>query len=150
MTTTHMAPLRSGGLTGCCGCPVTVLRETDQVTSRVNLVTCVEPRRALTSRYHCLHRARPPAGIEHDSGNGVAPRQKCSGCGGRFVTEYGLWGVFIYTDSGQYPAVNALATRRSEVRAQAWADRENVTLLITAPFGTSEHVVRWIPEGALK
>jgi hypothetical protein len=110
-------------------------------------VTTTHPDVKLATRYQCAHRGNPAAGLVHDEGTGKPPRQKCSRCGGEFVTTLGLLGVFAWRRDGRYPAGDARGTRRTERAAQQLADKLGREDPDGAPAGG--YVVRWIPEGGL-
>jgi hypothetical protein len=88
----------------------------------------------MASRYECSLMRESFAGSTHDSGNGKPPRQKCRGCGGRFTTYTGQWGVFVWRGDGRYYADNAISLHERERDAQRSADREP----------ERELVVRWV------
>ena len=100
----------------------------------------------LATRWWCVHRGTPAAGLTHSQGTGRPPASgKCRYCKGGLVSETGTWGIFAWTGDGRYPAEAARETRVREGAAQALADKLNDT--DPQPASPGGWVVRWIPIG---
>jgi len=92
--------------------------------------------RALATRYECVLRDNPLAGLRHHAGAGKPTRKRC-GCGGALIVRSGWWGVFRWTGAGQYPRKDALSLHLTECAAETAAARVD-------PAGETT-AVRWVP-----
>lgn len=90
----------------------------------------------MARRYYCPHSYKTGLSFNHDSGNGLAPRNRCRYCGGELTHELGRWGVFVYSRRNRYPLSGALGHYPREKSAQRRVDD---------PTSTQNLVVRWIP-----
>jgi hypothetical protein len=87
----------------------------------------------LTVRTAYRHRCSLDISVHCAKGPGKPTRKKCRHCGGRFVVESGVYGVFRWRGDGDYPESRAVSLHAG----QAAADH-------AAQTAGEEFVSRWI------
>lgn len=101
---------------------------------------------ATTTRYECMYKMDVKG--FHKSGYGKPRSKRCTYCGGAWLVEDGVHGVFTWRGDGRYPLADAVKTFVREAAASRYAETANIDLVAR---GEVCLVVRWLRvEGSLR